>query len=220
MSTARWRLKSPRSLSGISAHPTMVTLVNITSHEWVTHILFVPCESTAPFLRYSNFRLWPWNSKVKVMGMVMGQCHTVNPESYQLTSFSFHINQTNNSWDIAISKFDLETFNVNVMSEVKGKGHILYPVSNWCISFLFHIKRTNDSWDLAEIVFALEKHIRNFYRKFAKITVFNKTAPQSNQVITMTSAITLPCFVVIQWVVLTLSRRQANLCQSMPQLWP
>ena len=30
MSTARRRLKSPRSLSGTSAHPTMVTLVNIT----------------------------------------------------------------------------------------------------------------------------------------------------------------------------------------------
>ena len=29
MSTARWRLKSPQSLSGTSAHPTMVTLVNI-----------------------------------------------------------------------------------------------------------------------------------------------------------------------------------------------
>ena len=36
----------------------------------------------------------------------------------------------------------------------------------------------------------------------------------------MTRATKLPCFVVIQWVVLTLSRRQANICYWMPQPWP
>ena len=71
-------------------------------HEWMTHILFLPCQSAAPLLRYSNFRLWPWNSKVKLMGVVKGQCHTVGPVSYQLTSFSFHINQTNNSRDLTL----------------------------------------------------------------------------------------------------------------------
>ena len=39
------------------------------------------------------------------------------------------INQTNNSWDTAISKFDLETSKAKVMSEVKGQGHISYPLS-------------------------------------------------------------------------------------------
>ena len=71
-------------------------------HEWMTHILFLPCQSAAPLLRYSNFRLWPRNPKVKVMGVVKGQCHTVGPVSYQLTSFSFHINQTNNSRDLTL----------------------------------------------------------------------------------------------------------------------
>ena len=179
----------------------------------MTHILFAPCQSATPFLRYSNFRLWPWNSKVKVMGVVKGQCRTVGPVSYQLTSFSFHINQTNNSRDTAISTFDLETSKVKVMSEVKGQGHILYPVSNWCTSFSFHINRTNRSWDMAKIVFDLEKNTNpKFLKKFAKIIVFNWSAPQSNHVITMTRAIKLPRFVVIRWVVLTLSRRQANLC--------
>ena len=145
----------------------------------------------APFLRFSNFRLWPWNSKVKVMGVVEGQCRTVRPVSYQLTSFSFHINQTNNSWDTAISKFDLETSKVQVMSEVKGQGHILYPVSNWCTSFSFHINQTNHSWDMAKIMFDLEKTHPTFLKEFAKITVFNRSAPKSNQVITMTSAIKL-----------------------------
>ena len=127
-------------------------------HEWMTHILFVPCQSAIPFLRYSYFRLWPWifNSRVNVLGVVKGQGHTIGPVSYQFTSFSFHINQTNNSWDRAISKFYLATSKVKVMSEVKGQGHILYPVSNRCTSFSFHINQTKHSWDMAKI------HIRNF----------------------------------------------------------
>ena len=41
MSTAYQRLKSPQSLSGTSAHPTMVTLVNImVMNGWLTSFLF------------------------------------------------------------------------------------------------------------------------------------------------------------------------------------
>ena len=41
MSTARRRLKSPQSLFGTSAHPTMVTLVNIMiMNGWLTPFLF------------------------------------------------------------------------------------------------------------------------------------------------------------------------------------
>ena len=161
MSTACRRLKSPRSLSRTSAHHGHTSQYHV--HEWMTHILFDHCQLAAPFLRYSYFRLWPWNSKVKVMGVVKGQGHTIGPVSYQLTSFSFHINQTNKSGDRAISKFDLETSKVKVMSEVKGQGHILYPVSNQCTSYLFHINRTN----LPEIwpVFDLEKTHPNFLKK-------------------------------------------------------
>ena len=121
MSTAGRRLKLPRSLSGTSAHPTMVTLVNImVMNGWLKsfHSMSFGPPPPPPFLRYSYFRLWPWNSKVKVMGVVKGQYQTV---SYQLTIFSFHINQTNNSWDTAFSKFDLETSKVKVMSDVKVK---------------------------------------------------------------------------------------------------
>ena len=120
MSTVRRRLKSPLSLSGTSAHPTMVTLVNIMVMKgWVTSFSF-------PVNRLSH----SWDKaisdsrvKVKVMGVVKGQGHTIGPVSYKLTSFSFHFNQTNNSWDRAIFKFDLETSKVKVMSEVKGQGH-------------------------------------------------------------------------------------------------
>ena len=88
--------------------------------------------------------------------------------SYQLTSFSFHINQTNNSGDRAISKIDLETSKVKFMSEVKGQGHILYPVSNQCTSFLFHVNLTNHSWDMAKIVLDLEKTHSKFLKKICQ----------------------------------------------------
>ena len=144
------------------------------------------------------------------MGVVKGQGHTIGPVSYRLTSFSFNINQTNNSGDRAISKF--ETSNVKVMSEVKGQGHILYPVSNQCTSFSFHINPTNHSWDMAKIVFDLEKTHPKFSKKICQNNSFQQNFSKINQVITMIMAKKLPHFVVIQWVVLTLSRRQANFC--------
>ena len=58
------------------------------------------------------------------MGVVKRQGHTISPVPYQLTSFSFHINQINNSGDRAILKFDLETSKVKVMREVKSQDHI------------------------------------------------------------------------------------------------
>ena len=42
------------------------------------------------------------------MGVVKGQGHTIGPVSYKLTSFLFHINRTNHSWDMAKIVFDLE----------------------------------------------------------------------------------------------------------------
>ena len=58
------------------------------------------------------------------MGMVKVQGHIVGPVSKRFASFSFHINQTNNSTDTAISKCDIEKL------KVKGQGHIIHPVSN------------------------------------------------------------------------------------------
>ena len=62
------------------------------------------------------------------------------------------------------------------MSEVKGQCHMLYAVSIQCNSFSFHINPTDHSWDMAKIVLTLKKH------PFAKITVFNRISPKSNQV--------------------------------------
>ena len=54
-----------------------------------TQIAFVPCQSALPFLRYSIFKIWPWKSKVKIMGEVDIQSHKVGVTSYRLTSLSF-----------------------------------------------------------------------------------------------------------------------------------
>ena len=44
-------------------------------------------------------------------------------------------------------------------------------------------------------VWPWEKHIQNFDRKFAKITVFNRTFLKSNQVMSMNGAIALQCVI-------------------------
>ena len=73
-----------------------------------THIPFVPCQWALPFLRYDLFKIWPWKSKVKVMGEVTIQSHNVGLTSCRLTSLSFHVNRASHSWVTTVSKFDLE----------------------------------------------------------------------------------------------------------------
>ena len=58
-----------------------------------THIPFVPCQSGIPLLSYDFFKIWPWNSRVKVMGEVTVQSHNVGLTSYRLTSPSFYVNR-------------------------------------------------------------------------------------------------------------------------------
>ena len=71
-----------------------------------THNPFV--QLGIPFLSYDFFRIWPWKSRVKVMGEVKNQSHNVGLTTYRLTSLSFHVNRPSHSWDTAFSKFDLE----------------------------------------------------------------------------------------------------------------
>ena len=73
-----------------------------------THIPFVPCQWGIPFLSYDFLKIWPWKSRVKVIGEVTVQSHSVDLASYRLTSLSFNVNRPSHSWDTAFSKFDLE----------------------------------------------------------------------------------------------------------------
>ena len=62
------------------------------SHSWVTTIF----EKTTFWLK-----IWPWKSRVKVMGEVTVQSHNVGLTSY---SHPFH-SMPSHSWDTAFSKF-------------------------------------------------------------------------------------------------------------------
>ena len=121
-------------------HETMVCVVclsiSLWSHksqyhgnEWTTHIPFVTCQPAIPFLIYGYFKLWPWNLKVKVMG-VKGQGHTIRPVSYNSLPFHFtSIRPTIPEIDFfflipeieLFRKFDLEKSMVKVISEVKSQ---------------------------------------------------------------------------------------------------
>ena len=90
MSTARQRLKSPQSLSGTSAHPTMVTLVNImVMNGWLTSFSFHvnwPSHYWDKAISYSDLeistprsRSWVW-SKGKVIQLAQ----------YHINSLCFH----------------------------------------------------------------------------------------------------------------------------------
>ena len=70
------------TVSGTSTHPTMVTLVNImVLNGWLTSYSFhvnQPPHSWDKAISDSDLE----TPKVKVMGVVKGQGHTVGPESY------------------------------------------------------------------------------------------------------------------------------------------
>ena len=143
------------------------------------------------------------------MGEVKGQGHIVYPVSNRCTTLSFHVNRTNHSWDMANRLFDFEKSKVKVTGEVKGQGHIIYPTDS--LPFRFTSIGPTIPWDMVKRVLELEKYIRNFFLKFTEKKVSNRISPISNQVISMTNGVQLPSFVVIGWVVLILSCRQANL---------
>ena len=91
MSTARRLLTSPRSLSGISAHPTMVTQVNIMAmNGWLTSFSFIvnrPPHSSDKAISDSDLetprsRSWVW-SKGKVIQSAL--CH-INSLPFHFTS--------------------------------------------------------------------------------------------------------------------------------------
>ena len=88
MLTTRQHLKSPRSLSGTSAHPTMVTLVNImVMNGWLTsfsfHVIRLP-HFWEKAIAYSDLetprsRTWVW-SRGKV----------IQSAQYHINSLPFH----------------------------------------------------------------------------------------------------------------------------------
>ena len=212
MSTARQCLKSPQSLSGTSAHPTMVTLVNImVMNRWLTsfsfHVNRLP-HSWDKAISYSDLeistprsRSWVW-SKGKV----------IQSAQYHINSLHFHftpIRPTIPEKEL----FEIWPWNIQGQGHDWGqRSHIVLSIQ--LMHFLF-VSHQSDQLFLRygqNSVWPWKNTSKIFKENLQKIKVSNRTSPKSNQVITMARAIKLPCFVVIQWVVLTLSCRQANFC--------
>ena len=69
---------------------------------------FVLWQSDHFWQRYSQFHIWPWKFRVKVMSKVKPNGHIWGLEINRYVCFSFRGNWTIFDWDIANSTFDLE----------------------------------------------------------------------------------------------------------------
>ena len=88
----------------------------------LTHISLIACQSAIPFLRYDFFKIWPWKSKIKVMGEGNIESHKVGVTSYRLTSFSFHVNRPFHSWDKHFKNLSLK---------IQGQGQMTMMLHNY-----------------------------------------------------------------------------------------
>ena len=211
MSTACRRLKSPQSLSGSSAHPTMATLVNImVMNGWLTSFSFHvnrPSHSWDKAISDSDLeistpgsRSWVW-SKGKV----------IHSAQYHIKSLRFKFTSIRPTiHEIKLFR-NLTLKNPRSRSWVRSKVKVTYCTQHPTDALSFHFTSIgptiHEMWP--KECLTLKKHIRFFLKK---IKVSDRTALKSNHEITMTRATKLPCFVVIWWVVLTLLCRQANFC--------
>ena len=121
MSMAHQRLESPSHYTVHPPTPPCLPIGYSHGHEWSTHTPFHvndPPPNThthlLPFLKWGYFKLWPWNYKIKVMGVVKRQDHTVSPVSNWFAFFLFHINQ------ITIPEIQLFW---NLTSKNQSQGH-------------------------------------------------------------------------------------------------
>ena len=181
MSTAHRRLKSPRSISGTSNHPTMVTQVNImVMNGWLTSFSFHVNQQPHSWdkiisgsdLETPRSRSWVWSK---------GQGHTAGPESHQLNTFPFQINQTSNSWDTAILTLKHPRSRSWVRSKVKVTYYTQYLTYALPFRFTSIGPTINGIWPKQWLT--VKKHVRNFLRKLVKITVSIRKSSKSNQVI-------------------------------------
>ena len=109
-----------RYISGTYTHSTMVTQRS-RSWSWMIDSCSFCSMSIGPSI-YEAMLFQTLTLKNQGQGHGCSQrerSHIVGPVSNWVASFSFHINQTNNSWHGAISKFDHEKIKVRVVSKVK-----------------------------------------------------------------------------------------------------
>ena len=148
----KFDLENQRSRSWVGSSSKSQCGSNILS----IHIPFVSCQSALPFLRYSIFKIWPWKSRVKVMGEVTVQSHNVGLTSYRLTSLSIHVQRPSQSWVTTFFKIWPWKSRVKVMGGVTVQSHNVGLTSYRFTSLSFHVNRPSHSWDTVFSKFDLE----------------------------------------------------------------
>ena len=113
----------------------------------LTHIPFVPCQSSTPLQGYSFFWFWPWKSKFKVIaqGHIVVYKHLINSHPFH----SMLINPT----ILEIQQFKIHVWplksKIKVIDEVKIQSNKVYPIFYQLTSLSFHVNRSSHSWDMA-----------------------------------------------------------------------
>ena len=90
-------------------------------------------------------KIWPWKSKVKVMGEVKVLSHNLSPTSYRLTFFWFHVNSPSYCYDKAFLKILPSKSKVKVIAH----SHTLGITSYRLISLSFLVDQPFSNWDTA-----------------------------------------------------------------------
>ena len=106
-------------------------------HEWMTHILFFPCRSAVPFLRYGYFKLWPWNSrsmswvwsKGKIIQLIE---YPINSPPSNFTSIRPTIPEIQRFRNLTLQHLRLRSM---VRSTVKVTYHTQYPTDAFNLPF-------------------------------------------------------------------------------------
>ena len=161
-------VENSRSRSWVRSKSKVITWVqhSVDSHH------FRSMSIGHPVLSYDFFKIWPWKSRVKVMGEVIVQSHKVGLTSYRLTSLLFHVNLASHCWVTTFSKSNILSTHVpfvpcqsalpflrysifkiwpwksraKVMGEVTNQSHNVGLTSYRLTSLLFNVNRPSHSW--------------------------------------------------------------------------
>ena len=201
MSTACQRLKSPRSLSGTSAHPTMVTLVNImVMNGWLTSFSFHvirPPHFWAKAIVDSDLK-----TPRSRTGCGQGARSYSRP-SIISTHFLFISVQSDQQF-LRYNYFEIWPWNIQGQGNEWGqrsRSHIIPNIQPMHFLFVSHQSDQpllrygqNSVWPC--------KNTSKIFKENLQNNSFQITAPKSNQVIIITRAKKLLIFVMIRWVIL------------------
>ena len=135
----------------ISATAVTLGTQRSRSHSWLSNLsiyfLVISHQSALPFLRYSDFKIWPCLSKVKVKtdGHISGLIFS------RYVHFSFYGNRIILSWDMTIFFPNIWywKFKVKVKARVETNGHTSGLGFNIYVYFWFCRNLTIISWDMA-----------------------------------------------------------------------